>query len=58
MSQKSVEAALSRRYGMAPEAKARVDEINKKAIWVAHCRKCHAKLEGTLEEIRGHVCGT
>lgn len=37
-------------------SKARLVLTNKKTVWTGKCRKCGEELEGTLEELQGHIC--
>lgn len=30
--------------------------LNEAKDWEGVCRKCHVKLSGTLQELKGHVC--
>lgn len=56
---KAIEAALHRRFGMSPEDKAELSKIHAaQTDWKGQCRKCRAVLEGTLEQLKGHVCAT
>jgi hypothetical protein len=49
---------VKRKQGASEEHRAALaDFYARQADWKGTCRKCGAKLEGTLREIREHVCG-
>lgn len=50
---------IARVRGASPEHRERLAEFYaKQNDWRGRCRKCGATLEGTLKEMREHVCGT
>ena len=57
--QKQREAKLRRKSGVSPEHLERMRTHNEdQQDWKAKCRSCGEKLEGSIEELRGHVCDT
>lgn len=54
---RSILRRLELQRGASPEARERLKQANEAAKdWRGRCRKCGAELEGTLAELRGHVC--
>lgn len=52
------EALLKRKFGMSEEGVAKLRKFNDmQSDWYATCQKCGEKLEGTLKQIKEHVCG-
>lgn len=37
-------------------AKERLVKANETAIWKGRCRKCGEEIEGTLAQLKAHVC--
>jgi len=53
---KMQDVAIGRVLGPSPEARERMKEANEAAIWHGSCPQCHARLRGTLKQLREHVC--
>ncbi len=54
--EKRNQITAARRLGMSPEAKARLDEVNKLAIWRGRCPRCKVEVRGTLVQVQEHRC--
>lgn len=51
-------AKLSRMRGMSSEALKSLNEHNRqRSDWTSVCRKCGARLHGTIDQITEHRCG-
>lgn len=51
------ERALRRRMGMTPGERERLSQIqHQKDDWTGTCADCHATLQGTVHDLKSHVC--
>lgn len=50
--------ALQRRYGASPVAVDIMRAMDRQSTdWYTVCRKCGAKIEGSVSQIKEHSCG-
>lgn len=50
-------AKLARMRGMSPEGRAHLNEHNRQRTdWVGTCRKCGARLHGSIKDLEEHRC--